>query len=336
MHFYPETVAVAVLAWAVRFVRPGGPAPGRARSAALAAAIGALPWLHPKLMPVTVALALLLGVRLRGDRKALLAALTTGLLPILGLLLFDHHVTGQLRPDALYVVYGSEVYTGLGALLSARLLTGFVNGLFAARDGLFVMAPATIAGALALPLMWRRDRGTALALAGVFAALWFIAAVHEGGAPGPPARLMSPAAPLLAVPLAVGLQERGRRLPFRWTWAALALITLSLTWAFRADWLRTTNPYRGLPPERNFAPDLPDGPRDLVASPPAARHFPDLLRGVLLAATLAAWAGVLCRRTRDVEAFADARTAWRQIRDTHLGWWATLAFLSFSLHALGP
>lgn len=336
MHFYPETVAIAVLAWVIRFVRPGGPTLGRWRAAALTAAIGALPWLHPKLIPVALVLTLLLLVRLKGDRKTLLAAVTTVLLPILALLLFDHHVTGLLRPDALYVVYGSEVYTGLGALFSARLLTGFVNGLFAARDGLFVMAPATIAGALGLPALWRRDRKMALALGGVFAALWFVAAVHEGGAPGPPARLMSPAAPLLALPLAVGLQECGRRLPFRWTLAALALITLSMTWSFRADWLRTTNPYRGLPPEANFAPDLPDGPRDLVLSPPAARRLPDLLRGLLMAAALAVWAKVLSRRSPDPTSPMTPDQPWPQIRNTHLAWWSTLAFLSVSLHTLGP
>jgi hypothetical protein len=330
MHFYPETAAIAVLAWVIRFVRPGGPTLGRARAAALAAVIGAVPWLHPKLIPVALALMPLLLARLKRDRKALLAAVTTVLLPLFSLLLFDHHVTGLLRPDALYVVYGSEVYTGLASLLSVRLLTGFVNGLFAARDGLFVMAPIAIAGALALPLIWRRDRRTTLVLAAVFAALWFVAAVHEGGAPGPPARLMSPATPLLAVPLAIGLAERSR-LPFRWTATALALITLSLTWSFRTDWLRTTNPYREIPAEANFAPDLPDGPRDLVASPPEARRLPDLLRGLLLAATLVTWSALLTRRSPDVP-----RSPLPRVLETHLAWWSTLALLSLCLHSLGP
>lgn len=335
MHFYPETVAIAALAWLIRFVRPGGPTLGRARAAALAALIGTLPWIHPKLIPVALVLGLLLAGRLRRDRNSLLAAIGVASVPMLALLLFDHHVTGLLRPDALYVVYGSEVYAGLGALVSLRLLTGFVNGLFAARDGLLVMAPITIAGALALPLIWRRDRRTTIALASVFAALWFVAAVHEGGAPGPPARLMSPAAPLLAIPLAIGLENR-RRLPFRWTAAALALITLSMTWSFRTDWLRTVNPYREIPAEANFAPDLPDGPRDLVASPPEARRLPDLLRGLLLATTLAAWSAVLTRRSRDAPSPPSPEAPWPPIAKTHLAWWSTVGTLSVFLQTLGP
>jgi hypothetical protein len=335
MHFYPESAALPAVAWATRFARPEGPPPGRARAIALAAALGALPWLHPKLIPLAAVLALLLAARLRREPKAFLPALAAFLLPVLGLLLFDHHVTGLARPDALYVVYGSEVYSGPGAILSPRLLTGFVNGLFAARDGLLVMAPGLIAGVLALPVAWRRGPRTALALGAVFAAVWFAAAVHEGGAPGPPARLMAPAAPLLAVPLAIGLRELGRGIPFRWTFVGLALVTLSITWAFRVDWLRTNNPYRDLPAETNFAPDLPDGPRDLATSPPAARRLPDLLRGLLLAATLAAWSWMLCRRPRDMDRAGPA-TAWPSIRDLHLGWWATILVLSFALHALGP
>jgi urea transporter len=132
--------------------------------------------------------------------------LGSGLVPLLGLLLFQHHVTGLARPDALYLVYGSEVYAGLGAILSPRLATGIVNALFAARDGLLVMAPVLIAAALALPISWRQSRRPTLALTAVFAAVWFVAAVHEGGAPGPPARLMAPAIPLLSVPVAIALR----------------------------------------------------------------------------------------------------------------------------------
>jgi hypothetical protein len=335
MHFYPEAAALPVLAWAIRFVRPREPELRWPTTVALATAIGVLPWLHPKLIPLALVLGLLLVGRVRRTPRLLAATLAAGLLPILTLLLFDHHVTGLLRPDALYVVYGSEVYAGLGSFVSVRLLTGFVNALFAAREGLFVMAPLALAGALAAPTLWRRNRDASLAIAAAFAAIWFVAAIHEGGAPGPPARLMTPAFTLLAVPLGIGVQEL-RRLPFRWTAAALALITISLTWSFRTDWLRTTNPYRGLPPEANFAPDLPDGPRDLQASPPEARRLPDLLRGLLLAGALALWSTVLTRRPSDPSSSSGLLSPWPQIRNTHLAWWSTLAFLSLCLHSLNP
>jgi hypothetical protein len=100
-----------------------------------------------------------------------------------------------------------------------------------------------------------------------------------------------------------------------------------MTWSFRTDWLRTTNPYRGLPPETNFAPDLPDGPRDLVASPPEGRLLPD--RRPALAATWQAGPG------------SPARPGWTSpqpspgLSQHHLAWWSTIALLSLPC-ALSP
>jgi hypothetical protein len=68
MHFYPESVALPAVVWIARYARPGGPLPGRLRSVFLAATLGALPWLHPKLIPVAAVLGLLLATRLRRDR----------------------------------------------------------------------------------------------------------------------------------------------------------------------------------------------------------------------------------------------------------------------------
>jgi len=114
---------------------------------------------------------------------------------------------------------------------------------------------------------------------------------------------------------------------------ALAVITLSMTWSFRADWLRTTNPYRGIPPEANFAPDLPDGPRDLELSPPESRRLPDILRALILTAALALWSKVLSRPSPQTTV-PEGQSPWPQIRNTHVAWWATIATLAWSLHAL--
>src|SRR5438128_5254933 len=124
--------------------------------------------------------------------------------------------------------------------------TGIVNALFAARDGVLVMAPVLAAGLIAVPLLWRRDSATTVRLAAVFASLWISAAVHQGGAAGPPGRLLAPVAILLAAPLAVGLVELRSYLPFRWTVAALALVTVLISLAMLRDFRRVVNPYRGV------------------------------------------------------------------------------------------
>jgi hypothetical protein len=334
-HFYPEAAAAAAVPWLFRHIRPGGPEPGSPRAAFLGLVIGGLPWLHPKFVPLAVALGLLLVIRLRSGRLALIFAAAGAVLPLLGLLLFDRQVTGLLRPDAFYRRYGDEVYTGPAALVSSTMPTGLVNAVFAARDGVVVMAPILALGLIALPLLWRRDSATAWRLAAVFASLWVAAAVHSGGAAGPPGRLLSPVAVLLAAPLAAGLVALRAYLPFRWTAVALALVTSAISLAMLRDFRRVVNPYRGVfaSADVNFAQDLPDavrGPEHLSAFSRAAR---DLGRGLVLAAAAGFWAWRFARVRPGGE--EDGAEAWRRIRDLHLGWWATIAVASVVLHALG-
>ncbi|HEY3122378.1 MAG TPA: hypothetical protein VGL15_17260 [Vicinamibacteria bacterium] len=334
-HFYPEAAAAAAVPWLFRYVRLEGPQPGRVRAAALGLTTGGLIWLHPKFLPIALTLGALLLIRLRHHRSRLILAAGSGLVPVLALLLFDRQVTGLLRPDAFYRRYGDEMYTGPEVLLSSSMPTGLVNGLFAARDGALVMAPVLAAGLIALPLLWRRDSGTAIRLAAVFASLWVPAAVHSGGAAGPPGRLLAPVAVLLAVPLAAGLVELRSYLPFRWTVIALALVSAAMSLAMLRDFRRAVNPYRGVfaSNDVNFAQDLPDavrGPDHLSAVSRTAR---DLGRGAFLAGVVAFWAWAFSRARPGGE--DDGAVAWKRIRDLHLGWWATIAVGSVALHALG-
>jgi hypothetical protein len=334
-HFYPEAAAAAAVPWLLRYVRLDGPQPGGVRAAALGLTTGALIWLHPKFLLLALVLGLLLVMRLRRDRARLALAAGCALLPVLALLLFDRQVTGLLRPDAFYRRYGDEMYTGPEALLSSSMPTGLVNGLFAARDGVLVMAPVLAAGLIALPLLWRRDPGTAVRLGAVFASLWISAAVHSGGAAGPPGRLLAPVAVLLAAPLAVGLVELGSYLPFRWTVIALALVTAAMSLAMLRDFRRAVNPYRGVfaSNDVNFAQDLPDAVRGSDHLSAVSRTARDLGRGVFLAAVVAFWAWVLSRARPGGE--DDVAVAWKRIRDLHLAWWATIAIGSVALHAFG-
>jgi hypothetical protein len=328
-HFYPESAAAPLVPWIARFARRSGPALDRLRSAGLGLAAGTLPWLHPKFLLLAVAALVLLLRRVLRDRPRLALSSVGFLAPLFALLLFDHHVTGLARPDAFYQRFADPLYTGPASVLSPALLTGFVNALFGARDGLLVMAPVLVAALLALPRLWRRDRTIVIDLGALFAALWIAAATHQGGAPGPPGRLMGPVAALLAAPLAVGLAELRPSLPFRWATAALAVVTLAITVTMLGDWRRAVNPYRGFAAESRFDLDLPDGPRDVSHVSPAVRRAWDLARAGILTGVLAFWAWRLNRPRPQ-------SPRWRSIVNLGAGFWGTLALVSSALHALGP
>ena len=321
-HFYPEAAAAAAVPWLARWLRAGAPRPGLARTLALGLIAGALAWLHVKLLPLGLTAASLLALRLRPRERALL--LVAVALPLTGLLLFQYAVTGLLRPDAIYLRFGSDVYRGPGDFLSAGLLGGLANALFGPRDGSFVMAPVLLSAALALPRLWRRDRATTLALGALFASLWVVAALHGGGAPGPPARLLAPVLPLLAVPLALSLVELGDYLPFRWAVVGLALASWTLSAAMLQDWRRTVKPFRGvLTPATDFTADLPGGTASGAAT--AASGGLLLLVGVF-------WA----RRLSLVQSGGPASVAnvWRRILALHAAAWATVLVVSGTLHGL--
>jgi hypothetical protein len=338
-HFYPEVAAMAAVPWIVRKLRAAAPQPSALEWVVVSLVIGALPWLHAKFTAVSAALVLLLVAKLKGRRLELGGAVALIAVPLFALLLFDHHITGLFRPDALYQRYESDVYSGLGSFFSLRFVRGLAIGLFGALDGLFVMAPVAIAACLALPLAWRRSRRNVLELGLVFASLWLAAAVHGGGAPGPPARLMAPVAGLLAAPLAVGFVERGRYLPFRWSAVALILITGVITWTMLDDWRRPVKPYREMFPSAavDFSRDLPGGSEEKQSE--QARAVRDVGGSVVLALAIGFWAWRLTRHVTASTARDRPREStpiWPLARDTHLGWWATLIALSVILSTLSP
>lgn len=328
-HFYPEVACAALLAFVARRALSG---PARAAGLLGSAFLcGALPWLHVKFsLLAAVALALLLA---RARTRRLRAALVLlAALPVAALLLFDHHVTGLLRPDAFYLRAASNVYAGPADLLGLRVPVGLVVALFGYRDGLLVMAPAAALALFALPAAWARRRGPALALLALFAALWLPTAAHGGGAPGPPGRLMAPAlvllAPLLAVALPVAL-ERGA---FRFTAAGLLAAGLALSLAQRGPWQRMVDPWDGLfaSPAEDFARLLPDAPpaAGQRARPPAPAR--ELLRGGVLAAALLAFTAWLGRRPGST----GERGALREAAAWSAAAWGSVALVSLALRLL--
>jgi hypothetical protein len=326
---YPEAVVAAAVPWLLRHACSRPPRPGLVLDVAPVLVAGALVWLHPKFLFLSLVLLVALLVRLRRPALLVVAAL-----PLLALLLLDHRVTGLLRPDALYVRYSADVYSaGASSFLSPGILLGLLNALVSARDGLLVIAPATLAGVLAFPLLAREQPQIALVLASVFGSLWVAAAVHDGGAPGTPGRLMAPVACVLAVPLALGLLRLGRVLPYRWTAALLALLGLVITFTMLKDWRRAVNPYRQMfTLETDFSRDLPPGSPLPDDAPVALRWGTALARGAIPVAIVVFWAWA-CLRLRPTAPQPEAR--WRAIRKVHLAWWGTVAVGSGLLRALG-
>ena len=332
LNVYPEVVAAAVIAWAlVPLVDP------RARVApglvARALALGALGWLHVKFLPPAAVLAIgLLWVAAGARRRTAVAIAAT--LPVAALLAFTHRVTGFWSPDGFYRVYGSDVYAGPGGFSVEDLASGLVNGVFAGRDGLLVMAPVLVAGALAIPAVVRRSRPVAGLLALVFATMWATAATHGGGAPGPPARLMTPVALVLAVPIAVAFVDwRGAR-PWRWLFTALALVSLTISLAMVREWRLTVSPYRALDAAENVSRDLPDAPSRQGLASPHRLHMADLGRAAVLVLVLALGAAALDRSAPRIG--GGDGDPWPPIRNLHLAAWAAVVVLSVVLHAIGP
>ncbi len=291
LHFYPEAAAAPLVAWCARPGLPGGPRLSTSALLLVGLGAGSLVWLHPKYVPLAAVLLVLAAYRAGEQagrpgwrRRAVLAA--GAVPPLLARVLYDHRITGLLSPDALYRRFGSDVYSGPDSLAPWKLAAGLATGPFGHRDGLLVMAPIVIIAALALPLCWRESRRVTLSLLLAAGALWTIASVHEGGAPGPPGRLLAPVAPLAAALIARALVARRRSLPFRWTFVFAALVGTGITLAQLGDWRLTVDPYRELlTPETDFATVLPGAPES-PELPLQARRQRDALRGLILAAVL--------------------------------------------------
>ena len=331
-HLYPDAVAVAVVPWLARQVWSEGPPLHPARVAGIGLVAGGLVWLHVKLLLLGAVSAALLARRLGRSRSlALLAASAFG--PLAAWLLYQHRLTGLARPDALYVRFGSEVWGGLSADLAWRFVSGLGNALFGARDGIFVMVPVVTIAALGVPWLWRRDRQATLVLAALFASVWWAAALHGGGAPGPPGRLLSPSAPLFAAPLAVAIRQLRHLLAFRWSLAAAAIVSLAVVAAMGANPRRTVNPYRGLTGGVDLTRDLPAGRTD-----PAGAAL-DFSRAGLLLAVVGFWAWRFHRgggiSTPPSPTGGPSRAlVWQEAVAFQVGAWLTLALSAMLLRAL--
>lgn len=262
---FPDLIAAVIGVWGVVLLaRPLTPT----ASAGLGFTLAALPWLHGKFVPLLGVL-YLLGLR-RQPRRSF-AALVAPLLPSYALLAW------------LYLrMYGHPFPNGpmsAGNLASVdRQLNGWI-GLFIDRDyGLLVRSPVYVVAMVALPYAMVRGVPTARVAGALFLVFLLIGATNFdwwGGASIPP-RYLVPALPLLAVPLAYGI-DRARG------WSAKVPIILlgSLSLGMAALALGS--------PNLDFARGSGDGENPMFAhlhrrigGPDPNRLLPNFVRGPLV------------------------------------------------------
>jgi hypothetical protein len=207
-HLYTEVPsALALVVCLGLLLEPG--APWRAGLAGLLAA--ALPWLHLKMAPAAVALALVAVVRQRGAaRVAFVAVAAVMAMAFLG---YYAWVFGHPTPLA---VYGGVPRDMNGSALLA------LGGLVLDRSfGLLMVAPVFLLAVPGLVGLARRG-GWPHLLVGAAVVAPLVGWRMWWGGQCPPARFLVPLVPLLAVALAVRAAATPRGLT-RWRWALVAL-----------------------------------------------------------------------------------------------------------------
>jgi hypothetical protein len=224
---YPEVPGALLALIALRAAVAPRLTPVRALAAGVA--LGLLPWLHLRYIPIAAVLAAALAGRLALDlrsterllrwrclaRSPLWAAALPAALAIAALLSLDWRLFGGIPSVDEY-----------GAVSPANLLRGVPGLLLDQQFGLLVYSPVllpALAGLALVPrLGWLRG-GAILACFGVYFgfigtfSFWY-------GAFSPPARMLVPVVALLVVPLALAL-DRWRTIRFRGLFVLLAALS---------------------------------------------------------------------------------------------------------------
>ncbi len=271
---YPEVPAALAT---VVFLLAARSDPGPRLYLAVAFAAAALPWLHPKYLPLS-ALGLALTLARRGPWTSRLLSLALVALSIALLLYFFARLYGRASIDAAYGPgFASDVSLG-------RSPRGALGLLFDRQFGLFALAPLFLLALPGFASLARRRPGDAMRallfslatfLVGASFSMWW-------GGSCPPARFVVPALPALALLVAFAIPRRPG------LFGALALVGLAFTaiaaLAPRAIHNRAdgeSGMLRFLSPALN----LDDGLPSFVVEQPAA----PLLALSLLAAFALAW-----------------------------------------------
>lgn len=215
---YPETPAALATAIFLLATRRDSRWPVLLASAVAAAA---LPWLHPKFLPLAL-LGLTLVIVRRGPRLGRAVAWALFALALGGLLGLFHALYGSATLSA---AYGPRFDADVSL---ARVPWGLTALFFDRQFGLLLVAPAwflAVPGALHLARTRLGDCGRALLLAAMVLGVGAAFSMWWGGA-CPPARFTVPALPAMAL-LAAGAIRQRRALAAALASAGLAVVVLA-------------------------------------------------------------------------------------------------------------
>ena len=222
---YPELPAALVVVAAMRHI--SAKSPWSARQAFLwGLAVGCLPFLHIKYIPLAVILGLGFLVFRREQRGFAAAGWIVGLV---GLVVFSSILIGSPNPLASY---------GRQRVFLELVPLGLAGLLFDQEFGLLPASPIYIVALTAFGSLLRRESRLGLLMFGVFAAAAIPGAAHPlwSGGTSPPARFLFPALPLLAVAAAFLWRKDGTRGVSRWLPTLLiASLLLAAFMAFGPD-----------------------------------------------------------------------------------------------------
>ena len=238
---YPETTGgliVTALALWLLFGRPDEAT--RARAAAAGAAAALLPWLHVRMVVLSVVLFVWAMIALRRRRVAF-AALFVAVIGAL-CLATRNHLTGSLRPDSMYATEGGpSPWTWRFALESAAATP------FDRIWGFFPHAPVYLLSIAGWAPMFRAQPRVAGLLMLLIAALVVPTAGHGFSAAGAtPLRQNVAVLPLAMVAVAWTWMAWGHR---RWVRVAFALL---LVLSLDASWSVQPRPYQGDRPHDRY------------------------------------------------------------------------------------
>jgi len=259
-HVYAELPATLAMAGSLALLV--GRRPGIGGAVGAAALASALPWLHLKMLPVAVALAVVALLRLDGRSRTAFLGVATLMAGVF--LAYYHGVYGGLGP------LGG--YGGVPRELSASRPATAAAGLLLDRSfGLLPHAPAYLLALAGLPFLLRRRWvdlwphllvAVAVLVPALSWRMWW-------GGQCPPGRFLVPLVPLLA--LAVAARAAGPVAGlWRWRWTLLGL-GLSLFWWMTREPGRLLLVNRGARPTRVWA--------SLSGETPVGHYLPSLVAG---------------------------------------------------------
>ncbi|MBK5255298.1 MAG: hypothetical protein JJE39_04630 [Vicinamibacteria bacterium] len=319
---FPESLSLLLFPWLFRRLRTSDRPLSLMTGLVCGLLTGSLLWVHPKLTIVAALFAVMAWLRPRTSGRVKLL-FTLGLtLTTLTSLLYCFHISGLFRPEGLYIRQAEE-YVGSPNPLSLRFAAGLVKSLAGGRDGLLVFAPVLVL-AFMTPMVLKRPARSTIEMWSLFLVVWLTSAVHDGASLGSPARLMAPAAFVPAFFLTRALREHPPA-SFKMAAVFLFLLGTQITETVWGDWRRNVNPYRTMfaNPSTNFEASLPGN------SFAEDGYRADLRKAGLVLVTLLILAAGFGRARADTRPdLAPARFG--------TGVMATLAFLAYGLHWLGP